>query len=211
MSDDKKNPADDGLNTTKILDTARAQIRRHGQSKTNIVDIAKALGTSHTTIYRHFRSKTDVFDAIVVDAMKDEEALAKAFVASSAPASERLLGMVLALHRRKRERLEGDPEVYELYRRVLEVRPELVKNYTAAMTRLLAAIIEDGVKRREFVVDDVDLAAGIVRDAVTVYVHPAHVELAFKAGLDLEPSVRRMIETLVIAMRRGLSLGNIPD
>jgi AcrR family transcriptional regulator len=204
MSTDAK-PADDSLNTMKILETARAQIRRHGQAKTNLVDIAKALGTSHTTIYRHFRSKADVFDAIVISTMKDEEELAETFVASTAPASERLLGMVLALHRRKCERLEGDPELYELYRRVLEERPELVRNYATVMTRLVAAIIEDGVRRGEFSVDDVEAAADVVRDAVTVYVHPAHVEAAMKAGTNLEPSIRRMIAVLVAALQSGLS------
>lgn len=204
MSTDGK-LAEDGLSTTKILEVARAQIRRHGQAKTNIVDIAKALGTSHTTIYRHFRSKADVFDAIVISTMKDEEELAETFVASPAPASERLLGMVLALHRRKCERLEGDPEVYELYRRILEERPELVRNYATVMTRLVAAIIQDGVSQGEFRVDDVGAAADVVRDAVTVYVHPAHVEAAMKTGINLEPSIRRMIAVLVAALQGGLS------
>jgi len=207
MDKDAK-PGDDGLTTTKILDVARAQIRRHGPAKTNIVDIAKALGTSHTTIYRHFRSKADVFDAIVVAAMKDEEELSQAFVASAGPASERLLGMVLALHGRKRDRLQGDPEVYELYRRVLDERPELVRNYAIAMTRLVAAILKDGVGQGEFRVDDIDGAAEVVRDAVTVYVHPAHVEAAMKAGIDLETPLRRMIAVLVTALRSGLHLGS---
>ena len=54
----------------QILDAARAQVRRHGEAKTNVVDIARALGTSHTTIYRHFRSKADIFDALVIEAMR---------------------------------------------------------------------------------------------------------------------------------------------
>ncbi|WP_313760038.1 TetR family transcriptional regulator [Rhizobium sp.] len=199
------NMADDGLTTTKILDVAAAQIRRHGHVKTNIVDIAKALGTSHTTIYRHFRSKAEVFDAIVAAAMKDEEALAERFVSATTPAAERLLGLVLALHRRKRENFVDDFEVYQLYRRIVDERPELVRSYAAAMTRLLAAIIEDGVRRKEFTVDDIGAAAEVVRDAVTVYVHPAHVEAAMKAGVDLEPLIRRMMMALTAALTSGVS------
>ncbi len=209
MTKDAKS-ADEALTTEKILDAARVQIRRHGQAKTNIVDIAKSLGTSHTTIYRHFRSKAEVFDAIVAATMKDEEELAKTFLSSTAPASVRLLDMTLALHRRKRERLEGDPEVYELYRRILDERPELVSNYAAAMTRLLEAVVAAGVKSGEFRTDDVSAAAEVVRDAVTIYVHPAHVEAAARAGIDLEPSVRRMIATLVTALKSGLSLSEHP-
>jgi AcrR family transcriptional regulator len=197
---------EDTLTTSRILDAARAHIRRHGEAKTNVVDIARALGTSHTTIYRHFRSKAEVFDAIVSEAMKDEEELAGVFVDSTEPASERLTGMVLALHRRKRERFEGDPEVYQLYRRVVDERPELVRNYAAAITRLVVSILMDGARRCEFKIDDVEAAAEVVRDAVTVYVHPAHVEAAARAGVSGETNLRRVMGTLVVAFRTGVSL-----
>ncbi|MGE0715012.1 MAG: TetR family transcriptional regulator, partial [Alphaproteobacteria bacterium] len=115
-----------------------------------MVDIAKALGTSHTTVYRHFGSKAEIFDAVVADAMADERELARRFVRKRVSAAERLEGMVLALHARKRERFADDPEIYQLYRRVLEERPEIVAAYARAMTALAAEIIADGVARREF-------------------------------------------------------------
>ena len=97
-------PSDDNSFREQILDAARAQVRRHGEAKTNVVDIARALGTSHTTIYRHFRSKADIFDALVVEMMRDEEEMARKFVEAKGSFAERLEGMVLALHARKRER-----------------------------------------------------------------------------------------------------------
>ena len=78
----KKAVVDETLTSEKILDVARDQVRRFGEAKTNVVDIARALGTSHTTIYRHFRSKADVFDALVGEAMRVEEELARTFVDS---------------------------------------------------------------------------------------------------------------------------------
>src|SRR5215813_5515733 len=95
---------DERLTSEKILDAARDQVRRFGEAKTNMVDIARALGTSHTTIYRRFRSKAEVFDAMVGEAMQDEEELARTYVDSKEVASERLEGFVLALHKRKLER-----------------------------------------------------------------------------------------------------------
>jgi hypothetical protein len=50
-------------------------------------------------------------------------------------ASERLEGFVLALHNRKLERFANDPEVYQLYRRVVDERPGLIHDYAARMTR----------------------------------------------------------------------------
>ena len=202
-------PDDEVVTTDRILDAARTLVRRFGESKTNVVDIARALGTSHTTIYRHFRSKADVFDAIVASAMRDEEDLARAFVGAPEPASDRLQGLVLALHRRKHERFAGDPEVYQLYRRGVEERPDLVSGYAEAITRLLASILADGVMQREFDIDDIDAAAGVVRDAVTVFVHPAHVAAAAKAGLSTESALRRVIATLINAFRNGVSLHDI--
>ena len=196
----------DVMSTERILEAARVQIRRFGESKTNVVDIARSLGTSHSTIYRHFRSKVEVFDAIVEEAMRDEEILAGAYVNAPGAASERLRALVLALHRRKVERFANDPEVYQLYRRVAEERPEIVRNYAAAITRLLAVILVSGVESGEFKIDDIDAAAGVVRDAATVFVHPAHVAAAAKAGLSGEPDLHRVMTTVMTAFTSGVSL-----
>jgi hypothetical protein len=65
-------------------------------------------------------------------------------------------------------------------------------------------ILADGVRKKEYNIDDIG-AAEVVRDAVTVYVHPAHVEAAAKVGLSLEPAIKRTISTL-IAFRSRLSI-----
>jgi hypothetical protein len=74
------------------------------------------------------------------------------------------------------------------------------------MTRLVAMILADGVRKKEYKIDDIDAAAEVVRDAVTVYIHPTHVEGAVKVGHPLEPAIRRMISTLNIAFRSGFSI-----
>jgi len=185
----------------RILDAAVEQLRRHGDAKTNVVDIARAMGTSHTTLYRHFRSKAEIFDAVVEQAMRDERDLASGIVEADGPAAERLEAMVLALQARKRERFSGDPEIYALYRRVIEERPEIIAAYARAMTGLIERILSDGVRRGEFRIDDVGVAAGVVRDAVTVFVHPMHVESAARAGLPMEDMARAVVRTLVKAFR----------
>ena len=72
------------------------------------------------------------------------------------------------------------------------------------MTRLLAAILRDGVQQGEFRIDDVDAASEVVRDAVTAYVYPALVEAAAKAGISMEQSIKRMMATLTVAFRSGV-------
>lgn len=187
----------------RILDTAAEQVRRFGEAKTNVVDIAKAMGLSHSALYRHFRSKADIFDALAARTMAEEADLAARFVKADGSAAERLRGLVLALHRSKRAKIGEDPEIHGLYRRILTERPDLVADYGRRMTGLVRQVLEDGVARLEFRIRDPDIAAGVVRDAVTVFVHPAHVEQAVVAGLDMEPRLQAVIETLVTAFAAG--------
>lgn len=194
MTNDAPDPHRD-----RILDTAAEQVRRFGEAKTNVVDIAKAMGLSHSAIYRHFRSKADIFDALAARTMAEEAELAARFVTADGPAAERLRGLVLALHRSKRTKLGADPEIHGLYRRILSERPDLVADYARRMTGLIRQVLEDGRTRGEFRMADLDVAAGVVRDAVTVFVHPAHVEQAVLAGLDLEPRLQAMLDTLITA------------
>lgn len=200
------NPTDELSFRAQILEAALMQVRRFGEAKTNVVDIARALGTSHTTIYRHFRSKADIFDAVAIEAMRDEEELARRFVETTGPIADRLEGMVLALHARKRDRFANDPEVYGLYRRIVEERPEIIAAYARAMTALIARILADGKRRGEVQIDDVEAAAGVVRDAVTVFVHPAHVVAAVAASLPSERMARNVVRTLCAGFQAGVDL-----
>lgn len=185
----------------RILDTAADQVRRFGEAKTNVVDIARAMGLSHSAIYRHFRSKADIFGALAARTMAEEAELASRFAKADGPAAERLRGLVLALHRSKCAKLGEDPEIHGLYRRIVAERPDLVADYARRMTGLVREVLEDGIARGEFRIDDLDTAAGVVRDAVTVFVHPAHVEQAILAGLDMEPRLQAVIDALVASFR----------
>lgn len=185
----------------RILETARVLIRRFGGAKTNVVDIAQAMGLSHSAIYRHFRSKADIFDALAAATMAEEALLAETYVKASGSAAERLKGLVLALHRSKRMKFADDPEMHALYRRIVDERPDLIADYAHRMTGLVRHLLSDGVAQGEFTARDLDQAAAALRDAVTVFVHPAHVEAAARAGVDQEPGLLFLMETLL----RGLS------
>lgn len=181
----------------RILDTARDLIRRFGGAKTNVVDIAEAMGLSHSAIYRHFRSKAEIFDALAAATMAEEAALAETVVDAGGSAAGRLTALVLALHRSKRAKFADDPEMHALYRRIVDERPDLVLDYARRMTGLVRRILADGVARGEFGPLDLDATAGAIRDAVTVFVHPAHVEAAARAGLDQEAGLRTLMAILV--------------
>ena len=192
------------ISTSSILEAAKAQVRRYGETKTNMVDIGRALGVSHAALYRLFRSKSAIMDAIVDEAMRDEEALAAAHIETDGPAAERLLALLLNLHRRKRERFVGDREIHELYRRILVERPDMIAAYAERMTALIDRLIAQAVERGEWKVDDIDIASGVVRDAVTVYIHPAFVAQLIVADAPIELMLGATVATLSRAFQAGM-------
>jgi AcrR family transcriptional regulator len=202
---DRTPDRDETVSATAIVEAARLQVRRFGEAKTNVVDIARALGTSHTTIYRHFRSKAEVFDALVLAVMRDEEEMAAAYLDAEGSAKDRLMAMIMDLYRRKNERFAGDREIHDLYRRIVVERPDIISGYAARMTILIGKLIAQGVERGEWKVDDVAIAAGVVRDAVTTYVNPAFVALLVNAGAPVEDMVHATITTLARAFEAGVA------
>ncbi|WP_108610559.1 TetR family transcriptional regulator [Aminobacter sp. MSH1] len=192
------------LSAASVLEVAKVQVRRFGEGKTNVVDIARAMGVSHAALYRFYPSKSAIMDAIVEQAMRDEEDMAAAYLDETGSAAERLLGMLLNLHRRKRERFTGDREIHDLYRRILVERPDMITAYAGRMTTLLAKFIAQAVERGEWRVNDTVTAAGVVRDAVTTYVHPAFVAELVAAGAPAEDMLRATVATLARAFEAGM-------
>ena len=199
------------LSSDAVLKAATALVRKLGEGKTSMVDIGKALGVSHAALYRFYPSKAAVMDAIVLEAMADEEALARRWLDASGPAAERLAGMVLDLHQRKRARFSGDREIHDLYRRIMDERPDMIRDYAGRMTALIGRLIAQAVERGEWQVSDIGMAAGVVRDGVTSFVHPHFVALAMEAEAPVEDQIRAMVTTLTRAFAAGVDYGTHPS
>ena len=195
------------LSASNILESAKVQVRRFGESKTNVMDVARALGVSHAALYRFYGSKSALMDAIVQEAMDDEAKLAAQHVQTDGPAAERLMAMLLDLHRRKRERFVGDREIHDLYRRIVVERAEMIAAYADRITSIVASLIEKAVLRGEWKVDNTHVAAGVVRDAAMIFVHPAFVGQLVSAGAPVEDMLRATVTTLVRAFEAGVCYG----
>jgi len=192
------------LSAANILGSAKAQVRRFGESKTNVTDVARDMGVSHAALYRFYRSKSAIMDAIVQEAMDDEAQIAAEHIEAAGPPAERLEAMLFDLHRRKRERFVGDREIHDLYRRIVTERPDMITAYSERMTALVAKLIEKAVAQGEWRIDDIGVAAGVVRDAAMVYVHPAFVAQLVTAGAPVEAMLRATVTTIARAFESGV-------
>lgn len=70
--------------------------------------------------------------------------------------------------------------------------------------RPIARLIVQGVERDAWKESDVAQAAGVVRDAITIFVHPQFVAQAAEANAQSEDHLRAIVTTLTRAFARGV-------
>jgi AcrR family transcriptional regulator len=173
------------LTRERILDAAVDVLRRFGVQKANVVDVARALGVSHGSVYRHFASKAALRDAVVERWLDEVSAPLAAIEAEEGPAPARLkrwLDTLIATKRRKRA--SADRELFETYRALFDESGDVIAGHVARMTEQIERIIEDGVARGEFAVDDPAAAARAVFDATSRFHNPAHAQEWSAPGID---------------------------
>ncbi|HEX4646709.1 MAG TPA: TetR family transcriptional regulator [Verrucomicrobiae bacterium] len=167
-----------------ILETARTLLRRFGADKLTVVDIARALDMSHANVYRFFKNKSEILNAIVDEWMSKMEAFIEAIAGRPASASERIEAVVLELHRKRRQKLLEDAEVYETFRRVVELRPDVIAQRREKIVSVFRRLIEEGVKAGEFAPVDANEAASVLKDATALFLHPFMIPTTLKEETD---------------------------
>jgi AcrR family transcriptional regulator len=155
-----------------ILEAAKTVLRRYGHDKMTVVDIARSLGMSHANVYRFFATKSDILDAIIDQWLSKLEAFVEAIARRQATASARLEAVVLELHRKRKQKLRDDAEVFETYRRVVEIRPDAAARRREKIVNIFQRLIEEGIQDGEFLPVDSRKAAIALKDATSLFLHP---------------------------------------
>jgi len=99
-------------------------LRRYGNDKLTVVDIARSLNMSHANVYRFFKTKSDILDAIIDEWLTKIEQFVEEIAQRPIPAAARIEAVVLELHRKRKQKLQEDAEVFETYRHIVEIRPD---------------------------------------------------------------------------------------
>src|ERR1700744_2570241 len=81
-----------------ILEMAKAHLRRFGEDKMTIVDIARGLGLSYANIYRFFKNKAESLDAIIEEWLGRTEEIIEEIDRQPGSAAERLEMLVVELY-----------------------------------------------------------------------------------------------------------------
>lgn len=155
-----------------ILQTAETLLRRYGNDKLTVVDIARALSMSHANVYRFFKTKSEILDAIIDVWLTKLECFVEEIAQRPSSAAARIEAVVLELHRRRKQKLREDAEVFEAFRHIVEVRPDAAARRREKILRVFRRLIEEGIESGEFVRVDSLKAASALKDATSLFLHP---------------------------------------
>ena len=98
----------------RLVDIARAHVRKFGHARTTVVGVAADAGMTHANVYRYFPSKAALLDEVVASGLRPLEARLREAADGADPAHDKLERMLIAIHRDYRGKLDDDPALFDL-------------------------------------------------------------------------------------------------
>ncbi len=154
----------------KILEAARTRFGHYGYPKTTIAELADDCSMSAGNIYRFFAGKIDIATEIArretLEAMRRLEALVNCPYRTARQQLEEIIFTELRI---TYHLLENRPKVLELAQVVIKERPYFQLDRTRRERRLIARVLQDGIKTGEFQIESVARTAAAIQAATLKY------------------------------------------
>jgi len=189
----------------EIVAAALEVFVERGFEATKLADVARKAGVTKGTVYLYFESKEALFKAVVretiVPVIAQGEALARSFTGSARALVERLV--------REYWRLVGETALAGIPKLMMAEAatfPELTRFYYEEVVtrghRLMAGVIERGIKNGEFRPVNVMVAAKL---AMSPLMHAVVARLAFASCMPEGFNVRAYLDTHIDLYLHGIA------
>jgi len=189
----------------ELLAAALEVFVEKGFAATKLADVARRAGVTKGTVYLYFDSKEALFKAVVretiVPVIAQGEALARAFTGSARELVERLV--------REYWRLVGETALAGIPKLMMAEAatfPELTRFYYDEVVtrghRLMAGVIERGIKNGEFRPVDVMVAAKL---AMSPLIHATVARRAFASCMPEAFDVQQYLDTHIDLYLHGIA------
>ncbi len=191
-------------NEARIVEIARAHVRRFGHARTTVVGVAADAGMTHANVYRYFSSKTALLDEVVASGLRPLEARLREAADGADPAHDKLERMLMAIHRDYRAKLDEDPALFDLLVAALTKNRSSARKHRARVQSEIQRVLEEGVASGAFAMTDRRRAMSLIFDAAHRFIHPVAL------GLDKDAaaaSVAARFEAVLAMTLRALRMG----
>ncbi len=184
----------------QILTAARERFSHYGYPKTTIAELAGDCQMSAGNIYRFFKGKIDIATELArqqtLEAVHRLELLMNCSVRS---ARQRLEDMLFEDLRYSFHLFENKPKIVEMAQIVLHERPEFYEESLRREHRAISRILQYGVEKNEFQIDNIARAATAIQAATLKY---RYAQLTTNQTL---PELERELAILLTYLTRGLA------
>ncbi len=181
----------------RILAAASERFSQFGYNKTTMAEIAKDCDMSAANLYRFFKNKLDIGSNLACDCLDTELLLIKDIVQQTQrPVAERLHDVVLQILGYTHNEWANNPLINEMVTAICDARLEMVNQYELDKHNLIVELLEDGIRRDEFSISDVQDTAEAITTAITIFGVPLFMSLHnFKTFEQRAKSVVRLMLT----------------
>jgi AcrR family transcriptional regulator len=143
----------------KIIDIARNIFTHFGFKKTTMEEIALATRKGKSSIYYYFNSKEDIFKAVVEKEAEELKSELYKKIADIEDPIERLKVYITVRMRKLNKLTNFYTALKSDYMSHLEFIEQIRKSYDQDEVRVVAGIIQEGIERGKFSVEDPHLSA----------------------------------------------------
>jgi AcrR family transcriptional regulator len=193
-------------NEVRLVDIARAHVRRFGHTRTTVVGVAADAGMTHANVYRYFPSKTALLDEVVASGLRPLEARLREAADGADPAHDKLERMLIAVHRDYRAKLDEDPALFDLLIEALAKNRPSARKHRARVQSEIQRVLEEGVASGAFAMTDRRRAMSLIFDAAHRFIHPVALRLDRDAAAG---AVASRFEAVLAMTLRTLRTGRV--
>ncbi len=183
----------------RIIDVARLVFAKYGYKKTTMDDIAIGAQKGKSSIYYYFKSKEEIFEAVVETESKllFDDILKK--INQPIPAKEKFRVYVFTRLNKIRELSNFYDVLENNFIGPLEFIEDLQAKYYQREINILQDILSEGVKNREFNIQDPEIAAIALVTAIKGLETPLIIKGAKK---NLERQIDYVLKILFYGIMR---------
>lgn len=181
----------------QILEAAMERFKQYGYGKTTMAEIATDCDMSAANLYRYFESKNEIAANLCRQCMQECVCQVKSHCAEGS-ASQALEDFILETFRYKYQQWTEMPRISEIVHTLMESHQGLIEEYKANKKAVLVNILQRGIDKGEFVIDDLSSIAESIMMATVVFDVPIFMHMYPKSTFE---TMARNIAQLMI---RGL-------
>ena len=146
----------------KLVDAARLLFAKKGIENTTMNDIAIASNKGRRTLYTYFKCKEDIYMAVVESEMERLSDMMESVAQKKMPPDEKIIEMIYTQLNAVKEVVYRNGTLRAYFFRDIWRVEKVRKRFDVKEIQLFKKVLQEGVDKRIFQVDDIDMTAELI-------------------------------------------------